>query len=632
MSEHLFLCGLSQEQRAKCEPGRDLQLHGPDTNVTLKLDDIRRRLIRVEPELLTDFLEIAAYVFAADNLVRRGGPVFSGVGKDWRRHFQLAIAVRRPGQWRSPGMMFALRGVLQFLSDDAWDFEFVELQNPPRIGGYLNFAAADADRPGDTTIVMFSGGLDSFAGAVHELQHSNRHVVLMSRRLTGMTDQRQVELAGELQKLYPRRVTHVPVSAGMKAQTSAVEHTQRTRSFLLTAIALVAAVMEKSDRIRFYENGIMSVNLPISTQVVGTRASRSTHPRSLALLENLTQLVQDDEIKVDNPFIWKTKAEVVQELQKTVARGLTRRTLSCSRTRQMTKYKPHCGTCAQCLQRRISTLGAGAADADPEEGYAIEMLLGQRQDGEDRMMAVDTVRSALEFCRLSDADFAIEYAGEFAWLTTGFPGTAPADVARAFVEMFRRHGEAVRAIFVRAAEDQAGALIDHSLPDSCLLQLMVNIPGMEAENAPIVATRTPDVPEESLPVDGEYLETPEFVLAVDQGIKWILIDGIAPITGSTSFLIMSRLVERYREDQASGRLPINYRAYPVEELVDLSGLTDAAALRQAITRIRMDLREGFVLLYGTEPDKNAVIENVRGKGYRINPKVRVVAPDEIARR
>ena len=92
------------------------------------------------------------------------------------------------------------------------------------------------------------------------------------------------------------------------------EHTQRSRSFLLAAMATVAAQLERSDRVRFYENGIMSVNLPISTQVVGTRASRSTHPRSLMLLEDLARLVGLRDVKIDNPFIWKTKVEVVQEL------------------------------------------------------------------------------------------------------------------------------------------------------------------------------------------------------------------------------------------------------------------------------------------------------------------------------
>jgi len=67
-----------------------------------------------------------------------------------------------------------------------------------------------------------------------------------------MTDSRQIVLADELKQRHPQRITFVPVSAGLTDETRAVEHTQRTRSFLLTAMALVGAEIERTDRIRFY--------------------------------------------------------------------------------------------------------------------------------------------------------------------------------------------------------------------------------------------------------------------------------------------------------------------------------------------------------------------------------------------
>ena len=273
MAEQLFLCGVTSAQRAEYSGGRELHIHGPRANLRLRLDDIRRRLLDVEPTLLTDLVEIATYVFAADNLVSRGGVKFKNMGEAWRRTFRLVIAVRQPGTWKEPQKLHALREALGFLTDDQWEFEFVDLDNPPTLDSYLNFAEDGVERPGDATIVLFSGGLDSYAGAVEELYSSNRHVVLLSRQIGGMTDSRQRELADELRRRHPRRITHVPVSAGLTDETKAIEHTQRTRSFLLTAMALIAAEIEGTDRIRFYENGIMSVNLPISTQVVGTRAS-----------------------------------------------------------------------------------------------------------------------------------------------------------------------------------------------------------------------------------------------------------------------------------------------------------------------------------------------------------------------
>jgi 7-cyano-7-deazaguanine synthase in queuosine biosynthesis len=632
MTEQLFLCGLSKTQGSEYNRGRELHLHGPRTNVRLKLDDIRCRFLDVEPELSADLLEIAAYVFAADNAVSRGGPTFRNMGKYWRREFRLVIAVRQPGCWSEPQRLHALREVLQFLSGDAWAFEFLDLENPPSIQSYLSFADAHVDRSGDTTIVLFSGGLDSFAGAVHELNNSNSHVVLVSRRIPGMTEARQKELASALKGRHPGRVTHVPVIAGLKKETASKEHTQRTRSFLLAAMAMVAAVMEGSDRIRFYENGVMSVNLPISTQVVGARASRSTHPRSLMLLGQLGRLVWGDEIRIDNPFIWKTKVEVVRELHLTPEGEAIRRTLSCARTRSMTVMHPHCGTCAQCLQRRIATLGAGATDADPGDAYAIDMLVGPRQDGEDRAMAVDMVRSALEYHRFSDEEFARRFAGEFAWLTTSFAGEAPSDVARKFIEMFRRHGAAVRDILVCATEQQAAALVDRTLPDSCLLRMVHDSPDMKLDEAPIVSSRSPDLSEERRVQDEDLIERSEVVIAVDDVNKRVLIEGIAPITGSSDFRIVSVLVRLYVEDREAGRLPATYRTLSAADLAEEASSIGDTAGRQAISRLRRRISGEFEALYDMELSLDTVIENVHGKGYRINPAVRVVAPAELARR
>jgi hypothetical protein len=59
------------------------------------------------------------------------------------------------------------------------------------------------------------------------------------------------------------------------------EYTQRSRSFLYAALGATVAAMVGRDRIRFYENGVVSLNLPVSAQAIGARATRTTHPRVL---------------------------------------------------------------------------------------------------------------------------------------------------------------------------------------------------------------------------------------------------------------------------------------------------------------------------------------------------------------
>ena len=630
MAEHLFLCGLSKAQRAPYPRGRVLHLHGPNRNVRLRLDDVRKRLLEVEPELLTDLAEIATYVFAADCAIRRGGPTLKRMGQGWRRTFRLVIGVRQPAKWRQRQRLSALRDVLQFLSEDTWLFDFEPLEDPPGIQTYLGIAGLDADKSGGTTIMLFSGGLDSFAGAVHELNTSNRHVVLVSRRLGGMTDKRQRELADDLKSRYRRRVTHVPVEAGLTKETEADEETQRTRSFLFTAIAMVAAVIEESDRVRFYENGIMGVNLPLSTNVVGARASRSTHPRSLLLLNDLAKLVWDDEIKIDNPFAKKTKVEVVQELMARPERASIRFTLSCSRTREISTYNPHCGKCAQCIQRRISTLGAGAVELDPESGYAVDLLIGARQNGEDRQIAIDMIRTAVEFRLLSDAGFAQSFADEFGWLTSSLPGLSPGDPLLDFIAMFRRHGNAVRSIFVQATGEHKAALFDKSLPQSCLLRAWYEASGQVL----IPLEKNLDPPSDDDTDEGaidQDIETSDILLAINEERQQVLFNGMAPIKHPTHFRILAALVRRHVEDRENGLLPENFRTMPAAELASEASKSGDVAGRKDVSRLRELISEDLAALYGTL-DLNAVIQNVPRKGYRLNPYVRVVSASELTRR
>jgi hypothetical protein len=43
-------------------------------------------------------------------------------------------------------------------------------------------------------------------------------------------------------------------------------------------LAAVTARLFGLDRIKFFENGVLSLNLPPLAQVVGTQATRTTHP------------------------------------------------------------------------------------------------------------------------------------------------------------------------------------------------------------------------------------------------------------------------------------------------------------------------------------------------------------------
>src|SRR5437660_7949583 len=97
MPERLVLCG--EAKRAGGDSTLRLALSGQSQNITLKLEDISKKLIRNIPGLLIDLIEIATYVYGADQATSRGGDAQEGIGAIWRRSFRFVIPVRNPNHW-----------------------------------------------------------------------------------------------------------------------------------------------------------------------------------------------------------------------------------------------------------------------------------------------------------------------------------------------------------------------------------------------------------------------------------------------------------------------------------------------------------------------------------------------------
>src|SRR5215213_8557259 len=91
---------------------------GSPQRVNLQVGDLSRRLAENIPHVLTDMLEIAAYVYCADQFTKRGTSQMAGMGAEWRRRFRFKIPVRCPNIWTKPDIQEALRETLGFLTED----------------------------------------------------------------------------------------------------------------------------------------------------------------------------------------------------------------------------------------------------------------------------------------------------------------------------------------------------------------------------------------------------------------------------------------------------------------------------------------------------------------------------------
>jgi hypothetical protein len=283
-------------------------------------------------------------------------------------------------------------------------------------------------------------------------------------------DKRQRDLFSALQGRYDARMLHVPVWVN-KDQSLGQEFTQRTRSFLYSALGTVVATAVDAAGVRFFENGVVSLNLPIADEVLRARASRTTHPYVLDLFGRFYSALLDRDFVVDNPYLLKTKADVVSTIKQADADRLIPYTCSCGHGMFKSKTQWHCGTCSQCIDRRIAIIAAGAEENDPITDYISDVFTGPRRDGEEKNMVVNYVRHAMELYRMSEAQIAVSFDLELTRAVRALPGRS--DAARCLIELHRRHAETVYSVLRRQLRERAGELVEGTLDPSSMLALIV---------------------------------------------------------------------------------------------------------------------------------------------------------------
>lgn len=209
---------------------------------------------------------------------------------------------------------------------------------------------------------MFSGGLDSYAGAADLLKRQKALTLVSHVTHNRPVKSAQASLATMIQRTTGARIEHLQVSvSGRKHKAlsfpsdNAREESQRTRSFLFTSLAAVAARLTGSRRIIIMaENGQFAIHLPLTEARVASFSTHTAHPKFLAEMEAiLRQLFLCGDLEVKNPFVYSTKTEVVALLSKQ-QQAAVKRSTSCWRASRIPTGFTHCGECIPCLCRRVA--------------------------------------------------------------------------------------------------------------------------------------------------------------------------------------------------------------------------------------------------------------------------------------
>ena len=605
-------CGVSQ---ASAPNAIAMDVQGAARNVNLRIDYITRTMLGNMPDLLADLLEVAAYIYCADQRLGRGSNMLTNFGENWRRSLHFSIPVRQLDAWQNTDVQELLADTLGFLSDDSYTFDFKKSESPAQAKDLYFANLIDTSMEHDE-IALFSGGVDSFAGAVEDIVIRKKSVRLVGHYSSSKVMHVQTSLIDKLkQRGFDRKVSYIPVWVTNQGVT-AREFTQRTRSFLFACLGLVIARMSGKDSFSFYENGVVSINPPLAGDVIGGRATRTTHPKVLRGLEALFSTLLERSIKIHTPLQWLTKKEVTLKIREAGLADLLAMTNSCTRPRIWTEKQKHCGVCSQCIDRRFGILAAGMEEFEPAENYMRDLLLADRSDGDDNMrMAMSYVLLFQKVGSTSKERFLVDFP-EIVSALDKFPALTADQAGDRLYDLFQRHAQAVEAVIADGVTKHSRALYRNELPAGALLAVCFSRGHVESAPASDY-----DAQAKALL---DRLATPVLEFAMDARSNRVLFHGGLIIDGA-SFKFVEALMGNFRAGKAvqDGDVPFKLSS---DLATDLQ--IEEQSVRQQLGRLRKSL-EPLAAALGIPMDQDTFIETRERAGYRLNPSVREISVADI---
>lgn len=285
----------------------------------------------------------------------------------WTREISVSIPILQMNKWH--GTEEKWNQTLGFLTGDKWDIHFRQCEkmyskreNPNRI--HLDMKKCDC-------VSLFSGGLDSFCGAI-KLLEEGKSPCLIGHNEYPKLRKKQEKFVLTFQELYlNQKIRFIGFSANSRApkkmngdRLEKSENTSRGRSLLFLCAALsIAGILGNDIPVYIPENGFIGLNIPLTNSRKGTCSTRTTHPYFLDQFLGILHVVGINN-PIKNFYAYSTKREIVNEVKDTEA--LKRHymdTISCSHPclarydkERKADYPINCGYCYPCLIRKSSLI------------------------------------------------------------------------------------------------------------------------------------------------------------------------------------------------------------------------------------------------------------------------------------
>ncbi|WP_158297358.1 7-cyano-7-deazaguanine synthase [Paenibacillus antibioticophila] len=280
--------------------------------------------------IILDLVDVIAAIYCCDITIARQ--------IDHRRRFNICVPVTNPEMWGETKTI--LQELLSFVSKDDLSVNFIKEDKKLLIDRLsLNF-------PGFHNVSLLSGGLDSFCGA-HQNIESGFKSIYCGYKINKFEQSKQTAIRNFVAAKHSDSLSYF----FEKLNLEKIEPTQATRSLLFLALACAVAYTNDVKVIHIYENGVLSLN-PVKN---GRFTTKTTHPKTIKLFNELLSILKID-LKVSNPFQYKTKGEIINKLDEGFKAAIVN-THTCSLSRQnphIFEKKKQCGFCIPCILRKIS--------------------------------------------------------------------------------------------------------------------------------------------------------------------------------------------------------------------------------------------------------------------------------------
>jgi len=318
-------------------------------NTRLVFEEFKKRMNIIPSSNAFDLLNIALGVYTADQIISRN----SGF-QNWSRYFKLFLPVTSLKEWESVKDDF--QNLLSFLSGDKWEINFRKIKS-----SYKPNSAKRLNKDKIDVVSLFSGGLDSYISAI-DLLETKKKPAFVSHYKGGQENKVQKQMYGVLQKQYGKNSfegIQFYVQPNQKHKQAVKENTSRARSFLFLCLGITIA-NGYGDKVGLIipENGLISLNVPLTSTRLSSHSTRTTHPYYLATFSSIIHKL-GIENRLANPYQFLTKGEMMLNCEnQSLLKKTYKDTLSCSHP-DNSRFKGktpgmHCGYCVPCIIRRAS--------------------------------------------------------------------------------------------------------------------------------------------------------------------------------------------------------------------------------------------------------------------------------------